>query len=90
MFITNVRVSSHQTMKKAPSLSVKNEKQSRNLKNINTEQFKTDLKNKLEIMQGNVNIEEMSGNYKYYNIQYRKTCPYIEKEMYKEATQIMV
>ena len=30
---------------------------------MNTEQFKTDLRNKLEIMQGNVNIEEMYGNY---------------------------
>ena len=50
------------TMKKVPSISVKIEK-SRNLNNINTEQFKTDLQNKLEIMQGNANIEEMYGNY---------------------------
>ena len=50
-------------MKKVPSISVKIEKQSRNLKNINTEQFKTDLKNKLEIIQGNINTEEMYGNY---------------------------
>ena len=38
-------------MRKAPLISEKIEKQSRNLKNINTEQFKEDLKNKLEIMQ---------------------------------------
>ena len=36
--------------------------QSRNLKNINTEQFKKDLKNKLENMQRNVNTE-IYGNY---------------------------
>ena len=39
------------TMKKAPLILEKIEKQSRNLKNINTEQFKKDLKNKLENMQ---------------------------------------
>ena len=63
-------------MKKVPSVSVKIEKESRNLKNINTEQFKTELKNKLEIIQENVNIEEMYRTlYKHYNIYYRKTCP---------------
>ena len=51
------------TIKKIPSQSVKIEKQSRNLKNINTVQFKIDLKNKLEIMQQNVSTEEMYGNY---------------------------
>ena len=34
------------TMKKAPSIQEKREKQTRNLKNINTEQFRIDLKNK--------------------------------------------
>ena len=33
-----------------------------NLKNINAEQFKKDLKNKLENIQRNVNAEEMYGN----------------------------
>ena len=51
------------TMRKAPLISEKIEKQSKNLKNINTEQFKKDLKNKLGNMQKNVNIEEMYGNY---------------------------
>ena len=51
------------TMRKAPLISEKIEKQNRNLKNINTEQFKKDLKNKLENMQKNVNTEEMYGNY---------------------------
>ena len=51
------------TMKKVPSKSVKIEKQSRNLKHISTEQFKTDLKIKLEIMQRNVNLEELYENY---------------------------
>ena len=50
-------------MKKVPSQLVKIEKQSRNLKNINIDQFKTDLKNKLDSRQENVNIEEMYGNY---------------------------
>ena len=50
-------------MKKVPSQTAKTEKQCRNLKNINTEQFKIDLKIKLENMKGNVNIEEMYGNY---------------------------
>ena len=44
---------------KVPKTSVKIEKESRNLKNINTEQFKIELKNKLENIQENVNIEEM-------------------------------
>ena len=51
------------TMRKSPLISEKIEKQSRNLKKINTEQFKEDLKNKLENMQKNVNTEEMYGNY---------------------------
>ena len=50
-------------MKKVPKISVKIEMECRNLKNINTEQFKTELKNKLENIQENVNIEEMYGNY---------------------------
>ena len=50
-------------MKKVPKISVKIEKESRNLKNINTEQFKTELKSKLENIQENVNIEEMYRNY---------------------------
>ena len=48
---------------KVPKISVKIEKESRNLKNINTEQFKAELKNKLENIQENVNIEEMYGIY---------------------------
>ena len=51
------------TMKKVPSQTVKIERQSRNLKNIDTDLFKIDIKNKLDIMQENVNIEEMYGNY---------------------------
>ena len=35
---------------KVPSQTVKFERQSRNFKNIDTDQFKIDLKNKLEIM----------------------------------------
>ena len=52
-----------QTMKKTPSQPEKIEKKSRNLKNINTDQFKINLKNKLEIMPENANTEEMYGNY---------------------------
>ena len=51
------------TMRKAPLITEKIEKQSRNLKNIKTEQFKKDLKNKLENMQRNIITEEMYGNY---------------------------
>ena len=51
------------TMKKVPSQAEKIERQSRNLKNIDTDQFKIDLKNKLEIMHENVNIEDMYGKY---------------------------
>ena len=79
------------TMKKLPSISVKIEKQSRNLKNINIEQFKTDLKNKLEIMQGNVNIEEMYGNY--INIItsiIENPAPTLRRKHNKETIQIMV
>ena len=47
------------TMRKASLISEKIEKQGRNLKNINTELFKNDLKNKLEILQKDVNTEEM-------------------------------
>ena len=50
-------------MEKVPSISVKIEKESRNLKNINTEQFKTELKTKLENIKENVNIEEIYRNY---------------------------
>ena len=50
-------------MKKVPSILEKMEKQRRNFKNINTEQFKIDLKKKLDNMQGDVNIDEMYGNY---------------------------
>ena len=39
------------------------EKQTRNLKNIKTEQFKTDLKNKLDNMQRDINMDEKYGNY---------------------------
>ena len=73
---------------KVPKISVKIKKESRNLKNINTEQFKAELKNELENIQENVNIEEMYGNY--LNNYYRKTCPYIGKEMYKETKQSLV
>ena len=66
------------TMKKFPSQSVKIERQIRNLKNINTNQFKIDLKNKLEIIQENVNTEEMFGNYiNDITSTIEKTCPYI-------------
>ena len=47
-------------MKKVPSQTVNIE---RNLKNMDTDQFKIDLKNKLAIMHENINIEEMYGNY---------------------------
>ena len=50
-------------MKKVPSILEKKEKQTRNLKNINTEQFKTELKNKLDNMQRDINTEEMYANY---------------------------
>ena len=50
-------------MKKIPLQSVKFEKQSRNPKNINRDQFKIDLTNKLEIIKENLNTEEMDGNY---------------------------
>ena len=51
------------TMKKAPSIEEKREKQTSNLKNINTERFKIDLKNKLDNIQRNINTDEMYGNY---------------------------
>ena len=51
------------TMRKAPLISKKLKKQSRNLKNINMEQFKKEIKNKLENLHTNVNTEEMYGNY---------------------------
>ena len=50
-------------MKKTPLIYEKIEKQGRNVKNINTELFRNDLKNKLENLQTNVNTEEMHGNY---------------------------
>ena len=50
-------------MKKVPLQLVKIEKRNRNFKNINIDQFKTDLKKKLDSRQENVNIEEMYGNY---------------------------
>ena len=42
---------------------VKFERLSRNIKDIDTKQFKTDLKNKWEITHENANIEEMYKNY---------------------------
>ena len=48
---------------KVLSQTVKIERQIRNLQNIDTDQFKIDLKNKLVIMHENINIEEMYGNY---------------------------
>ena len=50
-------------MRREPSQTVKIERQSRNVKNIDTGQFKIDLKNKLQIKHENINIEEMYGNY---------------------------
>ena len=46
---------------KIPFTNCKNWKASRKLKNIDTDQFK--LKNKLQNMHENVNLEEMYGNY---------------------------
>ena len=48
---------------KAPSILKKTEKQTRSLKNINTEQFKIDLKNTLYNMQRDINIDEMYEHY---------------------------
>ena len=64
-------------MKKVPSQTVKIERQSRNLKNIDTDQFKIDLQNKLEIMHENNNIEEMYGNYIKDITSIIEKCPYI-------------
>ena len=51
------------TMRKPPIISEKIEKHSRNLKNIDIELFKDDLKNKIQDLQNNVNTEEMYENY---------------------------
>ena len=50
-------------MKKAPLIQEKREIKTRNLKNINRDQFKLDLKNKLDNIQRDINIDEMYGNY---------------------------
>ena len=70
-------------MKKAPLIQDKREIKTRNFKNINTDQFKIDLKNKLDNIQRDINIDEMYGNYvDTITSHSRQTCPYIKKEMY--------
>ena len=49
--------------KSTKNIRKKIEKESRDLKNMNTEQFKIELKNKLENTQENVNIGEMYGTF---------------------------
>ena len=50
-------------MRKDPSQTVQTERLSRNIKDIDTKQFETDLKNKLEINYENANMEDMYENY---------------------------
>ena len=78
------------TMRKTPLISEKIEKQSRNLKNINTELFKNDLKNKLENLQKCQYRRNVWKLYKNYNIHYRRTYPFLKKKTHKEKAQIMV
>ena len=51
------------TMRRDPSQTVKIERLRRNVKDKDTNQFETDLKNKLEITHENANIEDMYENY---------------------------
>ena len=50
-------------MRRDPSQTVKTERLSRNIKDIDIKQFETDLKNRLEIPQKNANIYHMYQNY---------------------------
>ena len=74
------------TMRKPPIISEKIEKHSRNLKNINTELFKDDLKNKLQNLQKNDNTEEMYGNYiKIITSTIEEHAPSLRKNTQKES-----
>ena len=51
------------TMRRGPSQTVKIERLSRNIKDVDIKQFETGLKNKLEIPHENVDIDDMYQNY---------------------------